>query len=189
MKKTVVMFMLALIARVVSADVVYSPFAFGSLLDASGAAISSGTYLMVLDLDGDGWDLNSISSDSWLFDSDDMVFDRGTIENGDAFPFYTLKPVNEPAGYDVGIDQYYLFWFDKAYNVADVGPGASVNFGIESLGTVGSVNSGNTYTPDLVGGNAQYQTVPEPATALLALIGGGMAYALRRNTRRSIYQG
>jgi hypothetical protein len=196
MKKLLMISAIALMAVVARADLAYMPSALGVLNDAAGNPLSDGTFLMVLDLDGSGFDFNNLSGDSWVFDANDVIMDRGAIGptkgvdfelEGDAFPVWTVSTANIPAGYTANVDQYYVFWFDKSYDVADLGPGAGVHFGVENLGTVGT--DPGTYTPDLVGGNAQYQTVPEPATALLIAIGGGMAYVLRRNTRKSIYIG
>lgn len=186
MKKILMMSAIALMAVATQADMTYSPFAFGVLNDASGNVINDGTYVMVLDLDGDGWNGTDYltqspggdNASSWLWDADDVLMDRGQITAGDAFPFWTVSTASIPAGYTANVDNYYVMWFDTAYNIADVGPGAGINYGAENMGAVGT--DPGDYTPFMVGGSATLQTIPEPATALLVAIGGGMAYALRR---------
>lgn len=198
MKKVIIMMALASMAAGAKANLSYMPSAIGVLNDASGNAMDNGTFVLVLDRDNDGWNGASYltqasnpkdNASSWLWDADDFIMARGAVGSvkgvngeyaGDAFPSWTVSTANIPAGYTAGVDNYYMLWFDKSYNVADVGPGAGVHYGVEDLGKVGT--DPGTYTPDLVGGNANLQTVPEPATALLALIGGGMAYALRRKS-------
>lgn len=193
MKRIMTMMAVALMAVAAKADMTYAPSALGVLNDATGTPMSDGTYLLVLDRDNDGFDFNNLVGTSWAFDADDFIMDRGAIGSakgvngewdGDAFPFWTVSTANIPAGYTAGVDQYYMFWFDKSYSASDIGPGASVHFGVENLGAVGS--DPGAYTPDLIGGNAQYttQAIPEPASAALALLGGGMVYAVRRRMRQ-----
>lgn len=194
MKKILFAICVALAAVSANASMTYSPFLLDGY-DASGNPISSGTYVMVLDLDGDGWNgLDYLSqasgsannASSWLWDADDYIMDIGAFYDGEAFPFSTFNAADVP-GFTANVDQYYVLWFDVAYNPLAAGPGIGINYGAENLGTVGT-DPGN-YGPFLTGGNATLQTIPEPATALLALIGGGMAYVLRRNKRQAIYIG
>ena len=185
MKKVLLFVAMAVAAFSAHASMTYSPFLFDGY-DAGGTPIADGTFVMVLDVDGDGWNgfdylSQAVSpadnSSSWLWDTDDKLMDRGQIVNGEAFPFSTFTAASVP-GFDANVDHYYVMWFDTAYNVADIGPGVGVNYGVEDLGTVGT--DPGDYGPFLVGGNAVYQTVPEPASALLVLLGGGAVYALRR---------
>jgi hypothetical protein len=97
---------------------------------------------------------------------------------------WTVSTANIPAGYTAGVDNYYMLWFDTSYDVAAIGPGVGINYGVEDLGKVGT--DPGTYTPDLIGGNASFQTIPEPATAMLAVIGGGLAYFVRRANRSHV---
>lgn len=195
MKKKIMMSAIALMAVAVQADMTYSPFAFVSLNDASGSLINDGTYVMVLDLDNDGWNgvdyLTQSAGDdnatSWLWDADDFLMDRGQVTGGDAFPFWTVSTANIPSGFTPDVDNYYVMWFDKSYNVADIGPGVGVNYGAENMGAVGT--DPGDYGPFLVGGNAALQTVPEPASALLALLGGSMVWVARRVKRHHTYLG
>lgn len=185
MKKILFAIFVALAAVSANASMTYSPFLLDGY-DASGTPIANGTYVMVLDLDGDGWDgLDYLSqasgsadnASSWLWDADDYIMDIGQFENGEAFPFSTFNASSVP-GYTANVDNYYVMWFDTAYNPLAAGPGVGVNYGVENLGAVGT--DPGDYGPFLTGGNATLQTIPEPATALLIAIGGGMAYALRR---------
>jgi len=192
MKKIIYYIVIALAAISADASMTYSPFLFDGY-DASGSAIVDGTFVMVLDVDGDGWDglsydsqaLSGDNSSSWLWDADDYLMNRGEIVNGEAFPFSTFTAASV-AGYDANVDHYYVMWFDTAYNISDAGPGVGVDYGVEDLGAVGT-DPGN-YGEFLTGGNATYQTVPEPATALLLLIGGGCAWAGRRAKRFHNYE-
>ncbi|MBN1587108.1 MAG: hypothetical protein JW937_06740 [Candidatus Omnitrophica bacterium] len=167
--------------------------------DASGDPIIDGTYAMVLDRDNDGWNGNSYLTQSpgdangfsWLWDSDDYLMDYGQV--GDiGFPLPGFATPNAayttgadaaaggfPAGYDAGVDQYYLLWFDKPFDVASAGPGGNVDYGAELLGFAGQ--DPGTYTPTFIGGNAYLTTVvPEPISAALALIGAGAMITRRR---------
>jgi hypothetical protein len=202
MKKMMTMMAVALMAITTKADITYAPSALGVLNDASGNPMDNGTYVLVLDRDNDGWNglsylnqaaLPADNSASWLWDADDFIMARGAIgsvkgENlewaGDAFPFWTVTTANIPAGYTAGGDNYYMLWFDTSYDVAAIGPGAGINYGVEDLGKVGP--DAATYSPDIVGGNANFQTIPEPATAILAMIGGGLAYFVRRANRSHV---
>lgn len=185
MKKIVIAMIVAVSAFVAHADMTYSPFLLDGY-DAGGSPIVDGTYVMLIDLDGDGFDFNNLdgTTGTWNFDADDYLMDVGQIVNGEAFPFDTITTAGIPSGYDANIDHYYVFWFDKAYSLADIQPGAGIHFGVEDLGAVGT--DPGDYTPFLTGGNAQYQTVPEPASALLVAIGGGLVYALRRRGHRFV---
>lgn len=178
-------------AAPVQADMTYAPFLFDGY-DENGDPIENGTYTMIIDLDGDGWDgvsyleqgpADAANDLSWLWDSDDFLMDIGQIEDGEAFPFSTIPTADIPAGYDAEVDQYYLFWFNTPFDVAAGGPGQGIYYGAESLGTVGT-DPGN-YGPFALGGDATLQTtvVPEPISATLALMGGGAMFLRRR--RRS----
>lgn len=192
MKKTIITMMMlmamALMTVPAQADVAYAPFLFTGN-DAAGNPIVDGSYSLILDLDGDGWDGNSYTSMSlgaandlnWLWDSDDLLLDRGQVSAGTAFPFTNTVSISTQ-GYDAGVDQWFLLWFDTPYDVSAAGPGSGVDYGVELMGVAG--NDGDTLSPFAVGGSAVFQTlgttvVPEPISALLALIGGG-AMALRR---------
>jgi len=196
-KAIVIMMMLALTFGAASAraDVAYQP-ALG-LVDPAmnnlNQIIADGTYVMVLDRDNDGWggvpyvgqaSAPFFNDATWLWDADDLLMDIGQISDGVAFPTYNV--VGDPAAtipnYSTN-DHWYVLWFDKAFNAADVGPGAGVWYGAENMGT--AAPNGFTLTPDANGGAALFQTVgagqpiPEPVSTVLALIGGG-AMVLRR---------
>lgn len=195
MKKFLLTLMLvAGLSGAANADMSYAPFLFDAR-DAAGNAITDGTYAMVIDLDGDGFNGNSYlsmtsgfdNSQAWRWDNDDFLMDVGQITDGSAFPFATIATADIPAAYTPNVDQYYLFWFDTAFQTGAAGPGMGVDYGVESLGTVGT-NPGD-YTPFAVGGLASLRTfgqttnVPEPVSSVLALLGGG-AMALRRRFSR-----
>jgi len=197
MKKIIVliaMMVMGLTAVTAQADVSYQPTLglVDSASDALGNPIVDGTYAMILDRDGDGWNGNSYLSQSlsapndfgWLWDTDDLLMDRGQIFDGLAFPVasYAGNPDATIPNYNSGTDDWYLLWFDTAFNSAEAGPGVGVSYGAELLGK--AAPDGFTLTPDAIGGIASFQTlgtqvVPEPISAILAMIGGG-AMALRR---------
>ena len=102
MKKIVIAMLLVvmtLIAGSARADMTYASFLLGGGRDQSGNPIADGTYSMLIDLDGDGWNGTSYLSQalapldnslSWLWDPEDFLMDVGQIVNGDAFPFKTI---------------------------------------------------------------------------------------------------
>jgi hypothetical protein len=187
----------ALMVSPVYADVAYQPTLglVNPAGDAFGNPINDGTYTMVLDLDGDGWNgfpylsqspgtPGSFNDANWLWDSDDYLMDIGQISSGLAFPseYITGNPATVIPGYDAGVDDYYLFWFAKPFSAGAAGPGVDVDYGAELLGKAGP--DGFSLTPDAIGGAATFKTlgthvVPEPVSCVLAVIGGG-AMALRR---------
>jgi hypothetical protein len=156
---------LGLAATAAQADMTYSPFLFGGALDASGNPIVNGTYVMVLDLDGNWWQGNSYAAQSpgannaasWLWDPNDMLMDRGEVDNGEAYPFKTIVTAQKPASYTANVDHYYLIWFDTPFNAGAAGPGVGVHYGVADLGTVGSDPGTYTTYPD--GGNAALRTI------------------------------
>lgn len=164
-KFATMMAVVILTAAAAQADMTYSPFLFSNALGASGDPIVNGTYVMVLDLNGDGWQGNNYASQSsglangssWLWDPNDMLMDRGQIDNGDAFPFRSVATADIPATYTPNVDHYYLLWFDTPYNAAASGPGTGVHYGVEDLGTVGG--DPGDYGPFAVGGVASLTTV------------------------------
>lgn len=193
MKNVLIMTLaVALVAMSAKADTTYSPTLMGNAFDASGNPIVDGTALMIVDLDGDG--CNGISylaaqpagvatDASWLWDADDMILDRAAISYGEGYPFKMLTPAETPASFTPNVDQYYVLWFDAAFNVDATGPGANVAYGAELLGVVGP--DGKDFTPDANGGVANLTTVPEPATMTVLLAGCGLAALRRFRARRA----
>lgn len=178
---------LTFVASLARAEVAYFPEIY-TAMNKAGIEIANGTYALLIDLDGDGWNgqsylaqalAGSDNSSSWLWDSNDLLLDVGQIDSGMAFPVGRTNIVD---GYDVDVDDYYLFWFDVAYNAAMTAPGIGIDYGVELLGKVAA--DGSTMTPEAFGGIAAFQTlgtqvVPEPVSTVLMLIGGG-AMAFRR---------
>jgi len=178
---------LLLMAVSAQADMTYAPFLIGGALNNSGTPIANGTYVMVLDLNNDGCNGTSYlaqlgsqaNKGSWLWDTNDMVMDRGEIDGGDAFPFSQIITSQKPATFTSNVDHYYLMWFDTPYSATATGPGAGIHYGVEDLGTVGT--DPGDYNPFPVGGNASMTTVPEPVTCVSLLAGAAMMLARRRN--------
>lgn len=192
MKKMIIAMVMLAIALMVSpahADIAYGGFLFDGL-NASGSPISSGTYMMLVDLDGDGWNGTSYTTQattgnnysSWLWDSNDLILDRGQISNGEAYPYASLSSANIPSTYTAGVDNIYLFWFTGAYSASAAGPGSNINYGVELLGKVGADPGDYTYFAE--GGIASLKTlgtvVPEPISVVLAMIGGGAMFIRKR---------
>ncbi|MBI1368394.1 MAG: hypothetical protein GC162_07035 [Planctomycetes bacterium] len=189
---------MAVMAVSAKATVTFSPFAGTNtpLADQNGVTITDGTYVMVLDLDNDGWNGRAYTDQavapednatSFVWDADDLILDLGQITDGFAFPFSSLDPAGV-SGYTAGVDHYFLLAFAKAFNPADSGPGAGVFYSATDLGTAG--NDGDTLTPFADPGNANLVTVgpttgggdvPEPTSAFVALISGGLLVSRRRN--------
>lgn len=179
------------------ADVSYGSFLFNGQ-DENGSPIADGTYVMYLDLDGDGFNGNSYTAQaptdgsvdngsSWLWDPQDFILDIGSLTNGEAFPFRNLTTPNIPAGYTPNQDPYYIAWFKTPYT-SQLGPGAGVRYGMELLGTAGA--DPGTYTTFATGGAALLNTVgttvvPEPISMVLAMMGGGAFFARRRFAKKA----
>lgn len=188
MKKLLTLCAILAMAAIGRADMTYAPFLIGAGNDAAGVPIANGTYVMVADLDGDGFNgtpytgqsAGTDNSGAWLWDADDLLMARGQIVDGTAYPFYQVATADIPAGYTAGVDRYYVLWFVKAYNAADAGPGVGVAYGVENLGPVGS-NPGD-YTPFLTGGSAVLTTVEGGA-------GGNNAPVLAAVGNRNVDEG
>ena len=189
----------ALLAVSAQADMTYAPFMFNAL-NASGTSIPDGTYVMVLDLNGNGFGGTSYLSQAsaptdnasvWLWDSNDLLMDRGQIVDGACYPFSTITTAAKPATFTANVDHFYLLWFNTPYSAAATGPGKGVAYGAEDLGTVGTDPGDYIAFPN--GGNATLHTIPlpppvipEPVTAVMLLVGGGMMVARRRRTSKSV---
>jgi hypothetical protein len=184
------------------ADVSYASFLYNGL-DKNGIAIADGTYVMVADMNNNGWQgvgyLDPVSGTArndlnWLWDSSDWIMDKGQIGvnvdgyAGDAYPFLQLASTQKPAGYNTNVN-YYLLWFNKPYNAAAVGPGQNVSYGVELLGKLGTDPGDYTTFPN--GGNANLKTyvspvaTPEPISCALFLLGGGVLALRRRSSKKA----
>lgn len=162
------------------------------------------TIVMLCDADGDGFGDLTQATTSWIADVDDVVVGRWNLnENaagaGSSFDFFSF----DLAGTVGTGDKLMLVWYDKTYGVGDAGPGEGVHFGTFRTDDAISFSDSGWFAPAdgaainlnfatvSAGGDsldstgiASYQTVPEPASAVLALLGGGMVYAARRRMRQ-----
>jgi hypothetical protein len=135
--------------------------------NSSGTLIDDGTYVMLIDLDNDGWQGIGYGSQSstlanngsWLWDADDLILDRGQISGGECYPARMLSSP-APAGYTPNVDHVYVLWFDTPWNESAAGPGANVRYGAEDLGTAGADPGDYSFYPR--GGNATLRTISGP---------------------------
>jgi hypothetical protein len=170
-RKTAFTVFFGLMAASAHADVSYFPTLglINPAARADGTAIADGTYVMVLDRNNNGWNGNSyltqsnaaVNSNTWLWDTNDLLMDRGQISDGMAFPgfYFTGNPVAGIPGYSVDVNDYYILWFDKPYDAAATGPGGGVAYGAELLGK--ACADGSALTPNALGGIAALTTVAE----------------------------
>jgi hypothetical protein len=113
MKKTltaVIALALMMTAASARADVTYQPYiGFGAdfARNQLGEIIANGTFVMVLDRDGDGWggvpyvgqnpDGNLFdNASSWVWDIDDLLMDRSPIVDGATDPGPSFIHVGDP---------------------------------------------------------------------------------------------
>jgi hypothetical protein len=168
--------------------------------DGSTVLPENSTIALLCDANNDGFGDLTQATTSWAADAGDIVLGRW------AFNYNLDAGVgSDSITYDltgtVGVgDNLMLVWYDKAYSAGDAGPGEGVHFGTFRTDDVISFSDIAWTTPTDGGWNlnfatanaggdslesagaAQYQTIPEPATALLIAIGGGMAYVIRRKS-------
>ncbi|MFA6172278.1 MAG: PEP-CTERM sorting domain-containing protein [Kiritimatiellales bacterium] len=204
MKKIIMMFALAMAAT--SFATVSVNMDLMTLNDASDVAIKEGIkFLVYVDKDNDGInglnlsnyaDLNSLwvnaaaaNTGSFLWDADDAIIFNGASAGWGSEGFFSLGSANGGlnAMFNLGngIDQndgVYAMWF------AELAGNAATPAGITEVGFYTDSNwalPGDTGTLEasdygLNQSAITVQAIPEPATALLVAIGGGMAYVLRR---------
>jgi hypothetical protein len=179
---------IALAAAAAKADVYFGP-PLGlqdTLNTAAGAPIADGTWVLVVDLNSSG--PVRASATSWSVDPGDYVLGRGQIggpsnDPGSAYPDITVlgNPATAISGYTAGTDQVYVMWFDKPYDAAAQGPGASVHYGVEFLDYAPA--DGGALTTIANGGNVSLVTTPEPASMSLLALALGSLIARRRNRK------
>ncbi|MGE4488724.1 MAG: PEP-CTERM sorting domain-containing protein [Kiritimatiellales bacterium] len=159
------------------------------------SAVSIDTlFKIVVDIDGDGLDLavNGGSISDFLNGSDDDIILGSGGFYGSGELWYDSGSIVLPSGAAQGDDYYVVFY--EGLTSADTAPGESTWFGVYRDGTDelnwSLPSDGNTVYAESYGlatsDVSYYQTVPEPATALLALIGGGIAYAVRRRGHKFV---
>jgi hypothetical protein len=174
-----------------AAVIAYFPFLFTGA-DAGNNLIEDGTYLIVVDIDGDGYNGVSYTSQapanvdnysSWQWDAQDLYLDFGPVGTVNGEPGWAF-PIGASNVNATDNKNWYLLYFDLAFNPGSTGPGPGVNYAAEDLGVIPSTDA--TLTPFANGGptllttNTPAPVIPEPASALLALVGVG-ALARRRN--------
>ncbi len=183
-----------------------------TLNDANDVAISEGIkFLAFVDKDNDGingLDLSNYSDNnalwvaaavanqgSFLWDADDAIVFNGASKGWGLDGYFSASDAN---GGDIQItlgngidenDHFYVMWFaELAGNAVAPGSISQVGFYTDSNWRLPAAPGLMTAASDTLNQSA-ITVVPEPASALLVAVGGAMVYALRRNTRKSIYIG
>jgi len=195
MKKILIMLIVAAGAIAVFADVsVNINVTSLGLTDETDSTISvaNGFFMLIADVDGDGLDgwttgLNEINFTSGLVSGDDVVLYKG----GYAVDDTAFSPNSQQTYTGVsGAEAYYMVWSDIGATATDLGAGNyfglfredNVNWQVPATGTVAP------FVADANAVGSYYQSVPEPATALLLVIGAGCAWAGRRAKRFHNYE-
>jgi hypothetical protein len=204
MKKIIMMFAMAMAATsfanvAVNMDIM-------TLNDASDVAIQEGIkFLVYVDKDNDGingLDLSNYFDDnalwvaaaaanqgSFLWDADDAIIFEGASAGWGSEGFFSIGSANGGLnanfalgnGIDAG-DHVYAMWFAELAGDAATPAGITeVGFYTDSVWTLPS-ETGLLDASDYYLNQSAITVVPEPATALLVAIGGGMAYVIRRKS-------
>ncbi len=158
------------------------------LTDSSGTAVSmtDGFFMLIADTSGDGLDGYNFGgvadlnlTDTFAQDDDKVIYSGSFWWDG-----YADGPQDQQTFTGVTAGQkYYAVWSDGTGWAGVHSVVGDVNWAIPTSG--GSVGPAFNGFGDV---NTQYAAVPEPATALLAFIGGGLAWASRRMKRFHNYE-
>jgi hypothetical protein len=203
MKKIIMMFAMAMAAT--SFGTVSVNIDLMTLNDASDVAISEGIkFCAFIDKDNDGingLDLSNYSDNnalwvaavaanqgSFLWDADDAIIFNGASQGWDMTGYFSISDANSGnamfnlgGGIDAG-DHVYVLWF------AELAGDAVAPTGITEVGFYTDSNWILPHDTGLLDASSDslnqsaITVVPEPATALLVAIGGGMAYVIRRKS-------
>jgi hypothetical protein len=174
-----------------------------TLNDANDVPISEGIkFLAFIDKDNDGingLDLSNYFDDNplwsaaatanqgtFLWDADDAIIFNGASKGWGFEGYFSISDANSGnAMFDLGNgididDHVYVMWFAELAGDA-VAPGSISEVGFYTDSTW--VLPGDTGLLDASSDTLNHSAitvVPEPASALLALIGGGVAFVVRR---------
>jgi hypothetical protein len=170
---------------------------------------NGGTWLMVIDLDNDGWGITAPgmepnvaytaqaalgnyrpaqqrNDNTWLWDPDDLVIGKGKIYINKSTDRVAMEAqnVSDPYGrIQPNVDNVYALWFATPYSASNTGPGSSVSYGAAFIGKAAS-----NYSNFIGSGPANEMyfvtvpkivSVPEPVSIVLGIV-GGMALIVRR---------
>jgi len=208
--KKIMMIVAALAMSLTAFATVSVDFDVATLNDANDTPIAEGIkFLIFLDKDGDGingadlsnyFDNNStwrsvVNSGSFLWDADDEILFNGASKGWGLTGEFAINDAydgnlvfNLGSGIDAG-DQIYALWFAEVAGAAAT-PGSITEVGfITDASWDLPADTGLLQVNDWGQNQSAITVVPEPASALLVAVGGAMVYALRRNTRKSIYIG
>lgn len=204
MKKIIMFIALAMLGCNAIADVAVDMNA-AFVNDKDGVGLSVGDmFLIAIDTDGDGVDGASLANytddnaawnavydaGSFLWDADDVILFQGGLNNGSSMAgWFDLMASHGStvttalgSGIDEG-DSVYAMWFSGVAGT-ELTPGAVSQVGFYTEGNWAlPANNGTLTANNFALSQDSITVVPEPATALLLLIGGGCAWAGRRARR------
>ncbi len=172
--------------------------------NGSAALTADSVFMLIADGSNDGlnmdleWDQSLFSANSYL---DNEIVYKGTAVDGGGFTYLwsqttvdrgsALSAANDAV---TANDNFYIVWFEGLQNDLNGTPTALSWVGSLRYDTpnwkLPPVNGavGDSLTPVNMNDVTWTQAVPEPATALLAFIGGGLAWASRRMKRFHNYE-
>jgi len=208
MKKILIIWAAVAMAFVASASVSVD-LDLMTLNDASGVPISEGIkFLVFIDKDNNGingadlsnyFDYNAmwnsvVNTESFLWDLNDEIIYNGSSAGWGSSGYFSMADAN--GGYAMinlgnGInqgDRVYAMWFPElAGNAVKPGNISQVGF-LTGNDWVLPADTGLMQINQYDFNQSAINVIPEPATALLALIGGGLAWASRRAKRFHNYE-
>jgi len=167
--------------------------------DFVGPIVQGQLFLLIADVDGNGFQsLGAIQNNTGFVAAGDVLVGSWGVNYEATYMDGELSHAingfdSTGKGLSTG-SAMMMVWFDNLMaadaDVINGTPGAGKFFGYHTAWTVpadpGTYNLNHVFTG--TDGRAQFEVIPEPATALLALIGGGMAWAARRAKRFHNYQ-
>jgi hypothetical protein len=169
--------------------------------NGSASLTVDSVFMLIADGNNDGlnmdsaWDQSLFVANNYL---DNEIIYKGTaIDDGEGSYLWSFTTGDRgalSAANDLVVagDNYYMVWFEGLQNDVNGTPSANSWVGSYREATaewqLPSVNGLRFPAADPVNMNnvTWTQAVPEPASALLVALGGGMVYALRRRGHHSI---
>ena len=158
--------------------------------DHLGATISDNTiFKIIVDADGDGLD-SAISLENAFAAGDDQVAFTYAFDSTYPGELYFIEDGINIARPSVatGEKNFYVAWYEGLEDTGAAAPGLGQWVGVYRESNWVFPEDGSTVSfGDTAAGTplnqadvSYYQVVPEPASALLVLLGGGLTYYIRR---------